>query len=163
MAAEKLTSAQLRGIYARAHSLGISEKDNKEDNLHLLVERITGKESIASLTGDEAQSVIRELDMISRPPEEPRKSEKVYTEIPGGATEGQQKKVYYLMYQLIALDREPSTASLGERLCGIISKELKLTASPEKPFLWIDYKAANRLIEMLKRYIKSAEKRRSDG
>ena len=42
---------------------------------------------------------------------------KTHPERPGGATDGQQRKVWALMYQLAKEDKEPSAASLGERLC----------------------------------------------
>ena len=41
-------------------------------------------------------------------------------------SEGQQRKVWQLMYQLKSCDIKPCEHSLGERLCGIIKKELKI-------------------------------------
>lgn len=55
-------------------------------------------------------------------------------------------------------DKEPSTASLGERLCGIIRKELKVDSTPQQPFIWLDFRACNKLIEVLKGYVNNAKR-----
>lgn len=50
-----MTKQQIQRIYAMGAVLGILESGNKRDNLHLLVESITGKDSISSLTQEEIQ------------------------------------------------------------------------------------------------------------
>ena len=62
------------------------------------------------------------------------------------------------MYQLAKKDKEPSAASLGERLCGIIRKELKVDSTPQQPFIWLDFRACNKLIEVLKGYVNNAKR-----
>lgn len=77
----------------------------------------------------------------------------------GGITADQQRKVWALMYQLRDLDAEPNGKPLGERLCSIIKKELGVEARPQNPFVWVDFKAGAKLLEVLKGYIGTAEKK----
>ena len=76
-------------------------------------------------------------------------------------SEGQRRKIWALMYQLQAAS--PSKAQIGDRLCAIIKKELGIDAVPKNPFAWIDYKGGNKLVEVLKGYVKTAEKARGDA
>lgn len=54
------------------------------------------------------------------------------------------------MYSLEKLDKKPSSAKLGDRLCGIIKKELHIDALPKYPFAWLTYQQGVKLIEILK-------------
>ena len=144
---------QIRKIYAIGNALGIVERGNQDDNLHTLVASLTGKDSVKALTYAEAQAVITDLQQRQGAAPLPRHKPKTHTERPGGATEGQQRKVWALMYQLQKRDTAPSTASLGERLCGIIKKELKVDAVPAQPFAWLEFQTCNKLIEVLKKYV----------
>lgn len=56
-----------------------------------------------------------------------------------------------------------SKAPLGDRLCAIIKKELGMDAFPKDPFAWIGYKDGNKLVEVLKGYVKTAQKSRGDA
>ncbi|MDR1629884.1 MAG: regulatory protein GemA [Oscillospiraceae bacterium] len=154
-----VTAEQRKTVFGLCKSLGLDD-----DNRHAIMERITGKESLKNLSEKEAWSVIYELRRLQNgaAPQIGRPATKKHTEVPGGATEGQQRKIYALMYELIDYDMAPSSATLGERLCGIIEKELKLNATPQKPFAWLKYKDANKLIELIKKYIASA-KRKAGG
>ena len=69
------------------------------------------------------------------------------------------------MYELEKYDDQPSSASLGERLAGIIKRELHIDASAKDPLRWLSYPQASKLIESIKRYIATAEsrRRRADG
>lgn len=58
-----------------------------------------------------------------------------------------------MMYELQKRDTAPSAASLGERLCGIIKKELQVDAVPAQPFAWLTFQDGNKLIEVLKKYV----------
>ena len=80
---------------------------------------------------------------------------------PGHTSEGQRRKVWALMYRL--QDASPSKAPLGDRLCAIIKKELGMDAFPKDPFAWISYKDGNKLVEVLKGYVKTAQKSRGDA
>ena len=78
-------------------------------------------------------------------------------------TEGQQRKVWHLMYKLSEFDAAPSSATKGERLCGIIKRELSIDASANKPFMWLGFEEGNKLIEVLKNYVKSAQRKAAKG
>lgn len=158
-----IDSQQVRKIYAIGNALGIVERGNEDDYLHNLVAAITGKSSVKALSYSEAQAVISELQQRQGESPLPRHRSKTHTERPGGATEGQQRKVWALMYQLQKRDLTPSTASLGERLCGIIKRELKMDAIPQKPFAWLDFKACNKLIEVLKKYVANVKNQAPGG
>lgn len=153
-----IATQQIRKIYAIGNALGIVERGNSEDSLHDLVSSITGKDSLKTLTYAEAQAVIRDLEKRQGNSPPPQRRAATHTERPGGATEGQQRKVWALMYELQKRDTVPSTASLGERLCGIIKKELRLDANPEQPFAWVTFQACNKLIEVLKKYVANVKK-----
>ena len=50
-----------------------------------------------------------------------------------------------------------------ERLLGAIEKILGITASKSDPFRWINFDDGTRLIEQLKRYVRSAERKAFKG
>lgn len=158
-----LTAVEIRKIYALGARLGLVESNNKNDALHALVEGITGKDSVSKLNADEYKEVMTELytrlrlSQLEPPPE--RRSKKRYESNPGKITEGQQRKVWALMYQLAGCDTEPSTASLGERLSGIIKRQFGVDATERQPMRWLSYKQGNQLIEIIKNYVKSAERK----
>lgn len=154
-----IATQQIRKIYAIGNALGIVERGNADDSLHDLVFSITGKDSLKALTYAEAQAVIRDLEKRQGDAPPSRRKPKAHTERPGGATAAQQRKVWALMYELQRLDIAPSAASLGERLCGIIKKELKVDAVPTQPFAWLTFQACNKLIEVLKKYVANAKKK----
>lgn len=146
---------QIRKIFAIGRALGIVEQGSKEDALHSLVASVTGKSSVKALTSVEAQAVISELQQRQGAPP-PRRKPKKYTERPGGATAAQQRKVLALMFALQEKDVLPSKAGFGQRLCGIIKKELHIDALPDQPFVWITFEDCSRLIEILKKYVANA-------
>ena len=78
---------------------------------------------------------------------------------PGGVTSGQQKKIWFLMYELKKCDEVPNDVQLGDRLCAVIKKEFGADAVARNPFAWITFEQGNNLIEILKRYVASARKR----
>ena len=154
-----IATQQIRKIYAIGNALGIVERGNADDSLHDLVSSITGKDSLKALTYAEAQAVIRDLEKRQGDAPPPRRKPKAHTERPGGATAAQQRKAWALMYELKKRDTAPSAASLGERLCGIIKKELRVDAVPEQPFAWLTFQTCNKLIEVLKKYVTNAKKK----
>lgn len=152
-----ISSYQLRKIYAIAQNLGMVTRGG-DDALHDLTQSVTGKEHIKDLTYNEAFQMIGELESRQGEIPPPRKKGKPQKGRSGGASDGQQRKVWALMYQLQKIS--PSTAPLGDRLCGIIRKELHMDALPADPFAWLDYQTCTRLIEAIKGYISSAEARK---
>lgn len=150
MTAVKIETWQIRKMYAISKALGMDK-----DDLYALA-RV---ESLKELDVKQANEVIANLAKMQGSYTPPKKETKVYTEVAGMATEGQQRKVWALMYELAKLDTEPSKATIGERLCGIIKKELDTVALPSKPFVWLNYKSTNKLIEVIKKYIANAKKK----
>lgn len=157
---KKIEAFQIKKIYAIGNALGIAESGCREDDLHVLVCGTTGKASIRGLSYEEADAVISKLEQqqgIVSPPKRKRKDKK-HLAVPGGITEGQQRKVWALMYDLKKCDAEPNSIPVGERLCGIIRKELKVECLARNPFVWLDFSAGNKLIEVLKNYVSNAKR-----
>ena len=74
-------------------------------------------------------------------------------------SEGQKKKVFSLMYQLKDLDGEPNIIPIGERLSGIIERQFKVRSTPKYLFTNLSKDDGNKLIEILKNYIGTAERK----
>ena len=150
---------QMKKIYAIARGIGISKPGNKEDELHILVYGLTGQTSIRELSRREASTVLARLEALqgSAPPSRRGKS---HPSKPGGVTSAQQKKIWALMYELQKYDKEPSQAPIGDRLCAVIKKELKVDAIARTPFVWLNGEQGGQLIEALKRYVESARRKR---
>jgi hypothetical protein len=147
-------------LYALASGLGMVERNNKEDAFHQLVYGITGKSHISELTPSEGKAVQRELQnrMRLRNRDIPlKKREKYKKEVPGMMTVSQKKKAWSLVYRLDEI--EPKEIPVVERLLGAIEKILGITASKNEPFRWINFDDGSKLIEQLKRYVRSAERR----
>lgn len=63
---------QIRKIYAISNALGISDSRADEDELHVLVSGLTGKDSIKELTYREASVVIERLEELQGKAASPR-------------------------------------------------------------------------------------------
>ena len=144
-------------LFALAKKAGMSGKQGNED-LHALAAVVCGKESLKELTDSDYAALIQELRNRSGTSGTYKSKCRGNTK---GMTEGQERKIWRLMYELEGLS--PSSARLGERLCGIIKKELKTDASPQKPLIWLGFDEASKLIEVLKRYVGSAERKAMRG
>lgn len=147
-------------LYALANSLGLVESGNKEDPFHQLVYGLTGKEHVSELAPEEARAVQAELQerMRLKNHDKPLKKKKTAKEdVPGMMTAAQQGLAWRLVYRLDEL--EPTAASVPERLIGAIEKILGITASRSDPLRWVDFDNGTKLIEHLKRYVRSAERR----
>ena len=144
-------------MFALAKEAGMSGEQGNED-LHALVADICGKDSLKELTNSDYAAVIKELQ------NRVGTSNTYQGKCTGnakGMTKGQEGKIWHLMYELQELS--PSSAKLGERLCGIIKKEFKIDATSEKPLVWFSFNDASKMIEILKRYVSSAEKKAKGG
>lgn len=151
-------------LYALAAELGMVERNSKEDAFHQLVYGITGKSHVSKLTSAEANAVQSELleRMRLRNRTLPFKQRgSLKKEVPGMMTVSQRKKAWSLVYRLDEV--EPKNVPVVERLIGAIEKILGITASKSDPFRWINFEDGSKLIEQLKRYVRSAERKASRG
>ena len=147
-------------LYALASGLGLVERNNKEDPFHQLIYGLTGKEHVSELTPSETRIVQAELQerMRLKNHNKPlKKKQPIKEDVPGMMTAAQQKLAWRLVYRLDEL--EPTAASVPERLVGAIEKILGVTASVKDPFRWVNFADGTKLIEQLKRYVRSAERR----
>lgn len=156
-------------IFGLARELGLTTKsEDKSDNLHQLIDSRTGKASLTMLTFDEANGLLGELGHQQRFGNNPSGPKgKKRPEKPGGVSAKQQNMIWAMMYELRGYDLTPSTASLGDRLAGIIRKELQMDATAENPFAWLDNADGRHLIDkVLKHYVRTAKRKataRSDA
>ena len=141
-----LKPQQTQRIYAMGARPGLVESGNKNDLLHELVYSIARKSSVRELDEQEYKKVIADLANrlkianLSEPQTvHPFKAKKREEKGIGKMSDGQIRKVWQLMYSLEKLDKKPSSARLGDRLCGIIKKELHIDAVPKEPFAWLTY------------------------
>ena len=61
-----------------------------------------------------------------------------------------------ITYRLAELDPNENV-TVSERLVGAIKKVLGITPSRRDPFRWVNFSDGSKLIEYLKRYVRSAE------
>lgn len=158
----KMSNEQRRTIYGLSTELGIYEKNNPDDNLHALVFRTVRKSSISDLNFTEANQIISELRSLKNAqykPQIPVKEVKP-NDRPGMISSGQIKMVWRYMYKLEELDKEPSKARLGTRLCGIIEKNLKVSAFEKEPFRFITFEQGKTLIEVVKKMVQNEERKK---
>ena len=156
------SKALIKSIYAIASSLGIKGNDH-DDNLHLLVYSMTGKESIKSLEDYEARQVYYELKRQLGNDDKTKSYQKKKKPIdipPGKMTEGQQKKAWQLIYKLCEVD--PSDVPAPIRMQGAARKILdrQLNMNNNNPFRMISVAEGSRFIDTLKKYVESAEKKK---
>ena len=153
---------QIKSIYALGASLGIVGRDKKEDELHILVAGVTGKDKISDLTEAEGKKVVSELMLrmrLSNHTAPPKRKAKTHETKPNSISERQQKMIWALMYQLRDCDIESKGMSLGERLAGIIRKHLHIDATAQRPFAWLAVGDAQRLINIIEAYIQNEKKK----
>ncbi|MCI7499049.1 MAG: regulatory protein GemA [Oscillospiraceae bacterium] len=151
-----MTDYERKRIFGLARELGMNSEE-----LHILVNGVTGVTSIKDLNKSQTYSVIQELNnrinMSGRTAPRKPKAKKEEVIVPGMITPNQKKYCWSMMYRLCEL--EPKKATEGERMCGAIGKILGVTAVPEDPFKWVTFEQGRDLIEGLKRYVYSAEKK----
>lgn len=155
MSARRQEKDGIKYIYALGRELGLSDPAlGHDDDLHVLVEGVTGCSSIKALSEAEKEAVIRELlrRKAAAAPEMLHKSKKPrhYDETPGRMTAKQQKYAWFLMSELEKYDPAPDGVQLRDRLCGLISRQFGVTAFPTQPFRFLTFAQGNALIEGLK-------------
>ena len=133
-ASKGIENWQRRSIFAYARELGIKvDKETKNDSLHDLVESVTGKRSIGTLTFFDAQKVIDRMKANLRGFERfADKAKKINAtdrwslygfglpERPGMASPAQLEFLRAMMFEL--KKRDPSEASIDDRLRGWLEK-----------------------------------------
>ena len=161
VATAMIDDRQRRRIYGAARGIGMTN-----DDLHALATDVADKDSLKELTAREADALIRELQRRhpSAPPAPKHRAPKQHPEHPGGPTSEQQRKVWAMMYDIKAMDTEPCALSLGERLSGIIRKELHVSATAKDPFAWLTYEQCSKLIDIIdKGYVPNIYRARKRG
>ena len=147
------TNEQIKRMYALGAVCDLLEQGNKRDNLHAFVYQLTAKLSISRLTDAEAKRVISHLEQCRRaisPPPEPK----------AWISKQQISLAFRLIYRLAELDETKSAATPKERLCGAMSKVLNLNPDITKDiFKGVTEAQGAQLIEALKRYVRTAERR----
>ena len=152
----------IKYIYALGRELGLSDPAlGHDDDLHVLVEGVTGCSSIKALSEAEKEAVIRELlrRKAAAAPETLHKSKKPrhYDETPGRMTAKQQKYAWFLMSELEKYDPAPDGVALRYRLSGLITKQFRVTSFPEDPFRFLTCAQGAALINGIKRMAEAAE------
>lgn len=147
-----------RNLYAIAANAGLVEHGNKEDPFHQIVYSLTGKTSVKDLTSREMKRVENEIrNRIG----ENVSGDKIKNQeaVAGMMSPAQQSLAWRLMYRIQRYDVKVSNQTVGARLAGAVRKSLNISASDTDPLKWVNAENGNKLIETLKRYVKSAEKK----
>lgn len=63
------------------------------------------------------------------------------------------------MYQLKEMDKEVNDTSIGDRLAGIIERQFKVKSTPKYLFTNLTKEDGKQLIEIIKNYIATAERK----
>lgn len=144
-------------LYAIATKNGLVEHGSKDDPFHQIVYSITQKTSVKDLTNREMKLVENEIRNRCKN----ISSDKIKSQesIKGMMSPAQQSLAWRLMYQIQGYDVKVSSQTVGARLAGVVRKTLKISASDTDPLKWVNAENGNKLIETLKRYVKSAEKK----
>ena len=157
-----ITKEQIKRLYALGAGLGLVDRHNQDDHFHVLVMGLTGKNAVSTLTEGEFRR--GQSDLLGRMKDKKRmeplqQRKKQHPEQPGGMTADQQRKAWAVMYRLRDLDTSTRSASLGDRMCGIIRKEMHRDCTAEDPFHWLTMQDGWKLIEILKKYLANAERK----
>lgn len=160
-----MTNAQRKTIFGMCKTLGMSDDDRRA-----LVYSVTGRESTKELTDSQTEAVIGELRKrcggLSVAPPEKRNPKAYKPAVAGMMTTEQQSLAWRYLYRLRELDEKPllhedgKPFTVGERMAGAIHKICGITAKPGKDiFRWVSFDEGTKLIEGLKRYVRSAERK----
>lgn len=148
---KKISKEQIKRLYALGSRLKLVKSGDKNDNFHALVYAETKKESVRDLTESEFKSLEKHFLLQLNPSEY----------VPGKMTKKQQGKAWKLLYEIIKLNPRDQTA--GQRMCGAIKQNFLVDVDVRNPFKWLTFEQGNALIEQLKRYKKSAERKSQVG
>lgn len=151
-----ITGKQIKMIYSLATSIGINNNTH-DDELHILIYSRTEKESVKDLTKSEASGIISELKQLKGSV----KSIKYVDVPPGRMSKEQQDKAWRLIYMLCEIDK--SEAPAGERMKGAVKKilDMDINMKNKAPFRMVTVRQGSILIDNLKRYVSSAERKKA--
>ena len=151
-----ITGKQIKMIYSLASGIGINNNTH-DDELHILIYSRTEKESVKDLTKSEASGIISELKQLKGSV----KSIKYVDVPPGRMSKEQQDKAWRLIYMLCEIDK--SEAPAGERMKGAVKKilDMDINMKNKAPFRMVTVRQGSILIDNLKRYVSSAERKKA--
>lgn len=138
MAEKKETKPQIRKLWGMAKS---PELHLSDEDLHLFVQKYTGKSSIAALNSREIGTVIRELGKLKDSVHDEGKPKRW-----GGnpQTENQRKKIYVLTKEL-GWDKRSRVNGMAKRMFGCDDVN------------WLNFQQCSKLIEALKKMLERQE------
>ena len=155
MAITSISTEQIKTIYKIASakkmvnkSAVYTDKNGNEvsdDELHQLVQGLTGKTKVSQLDGVDAEKVIKALRDSFR-------GTSSLVSPAGMATDKQKKKIWKLMYDLQELDPWEGK-TVFDRLKGFIGKFGKIDMPQADPMRFLKYSTANAIIEGLKKLV----------
>lgn len=151
------TKKQIQRIYALGAKCGLLDRERgNDDDLHLWIKQWSQKDHISELTDKQADFIIARLVDYQNNVCPPKPAECEFI------TQEQKKFCFSLAYKLAKLS--PSNVDVRERLRGLICK---VTGRNIKTDGDIFYKVTrddgSRIIEMLKRMIRSEEQKKKRG
>lgn len=113
-----------------------------DEELHLVVQAHTGKDSIRELNAREIKAVINHLAAMK---ESAKKSQRTNGRRGSTVTENQRRKIYKLAQEL-GWDKPARVNGMCKKMFGVASVE------------WLDYRQCSKLIEALKSMVERKEK-----
>lgn len=151
------TGKQIQRIYALGAQCGLLDRElGADDNLHLWIKQWSRKDHISELTEKQADFIIARLIDYKENvcPERPAEIEHITGE--------QQSLCFRLAYKLAQVS--PSEVEVRERLRGLICKVTgREIHSDGDIFYKVSRDEGSRIIEMLKRIIRSEERKKKRG
>ena len=151
------TGKQIQRIYALGERCGLLDRElGTEDNLHLWIKQWSQKEHISELTEKQADFIIARLIDYKENVCPERSSEIEHI------TGEQQSLCFRLAYKLAQLS--PSEVEVRERLRGLICKVTGRNIRADGDIFYkVSRDEGSRIIEMLKRIIRSEERKKKRG
>lgn len=151
------TGKQIQRIYALGAQCGLLDRElGADDNLHLWIKQWSRKDHISELTEKQADFIIARLIDYKENvcPERPAEIEHITGE--------QQSLCFRLAYKLAQVS--PSEVEVRERLRGLICKVTGCEIRSDGDiFHKVSRDEGARIIEMLKRIIRSEERKKKRG
>ncbi len=151
------TGKQIQRIYALGAQCGLLDRELRaDDNLHLWIKQWSRRDHISELTEKQADFIIARLIDYKENvcPERPAEIEHITGE--------QQSLCFRLAYKLAQVS--PSEVEVRERLRGLICKVTgREIHSDGNIFYKVSRDEGARIIEMLKRIIRSEERKKKRG